>query len=65
MTNFLDSESEHPKTFRTAVSVADLVQGLLCLFLVSTPHDEVVGLSDHFKPLSGHLPVHSVEVDIG
>ena len=27
-------------------------------------HDEVIGIAHHFKVLSGHLPVQSVQVDI-
>ena len=42
----------------------DLFECLLGFFLAGTQHDEVVGLSDHFKAISSHLPVQSIEVDI-
>ena len=44
--------------------VLDLFESLLGFLLAGTQHDEVVGVSDHFKAISGHLPVQSIEVDI-
>ena len=44
--------------------LVDLFERLLRFFLVRTQNDEVVGVSDHFKAFSGHLPVQSIEVDI-
>ena len=42
----------------------DLFERLLGFFLAATQHDEVIGVSDHFKAISGHLPVQSIEVDV-
>jgi hypothetical protein len=44
--------------------LVDLFERLLGFFLARTQNDEVVGVSDHFKTISGHLPVQSIEVDI-
>ena len=44
--------------------VADLLLTPFALVPGCTQHDEVVGVSDHFKAFSGHLPVQSIQVDI-
>ena len=42
----------------------DPFECLLGFFQAATQYDEIVGVSYHFKAISGHLPVQAIKVDV-